>query len=325
MRHLTLSTIATLLATTAAGAQKGHNWHKPTARLVTLGNYVPELHSTALTLAAVVVDTQPFDRTVADTAWQALAFAGMGSGMRSGYQKREFKTLIIWLCREQDALTKAPDAQFPNRLHRLLMALVFTRAGLDANHKILSGVIEEGLKTAMPRFEEKGATPPTTEETVLLAMLAQSLKGSEFARQQKQFLDLAKRGAAIAPRTKTRLHAAARHYVELVAGTPHPPELTIANCWPDEPLANPLHAWLGAFAVRLLPASVRKAHWQRVAPLIEQRPATGLWPGVGKRDSLRTSAMMLAVVGMCAPKAPLPKAIADQRPKSGDPWQGPIR
>tara|TARA_R110002094_G_scaffold26970_15_gene39891 strand:+ start:919 stop:1944 length:1026 start_codon:yes stop_codon:yes gene_type:complete len=307
MLRLTLPLIACLAGrTSVASAQVDAHVHSLALPRTALGSYVPELHSTVLTLAVVIADTPNQDRDIATAAWQALALSGMGSNMRYGHHKTELKKLIVWLTRQQTALTDNINAPRLDRADGVLMALAFTRIGVESEYKLLNRFIEGSIKSWLPKFAERDARPPTTEETALLALLAQSLKQANQPRLLQQVLALAKRGAAATPTTTAtttgqtlRLHAAARHCVELAAGAQYPPELTLAQCWPDDALAAPLHAWLGAFQVRTLPASVRTAHWQRVQPLIAKRQASHLWPKSGKRDAMTTSAMMLAVIGMC--------------------------
>jgi hypothetical protein len=89
--------------------------------------------------------------------------------------------------------------------------------------------------------------------------------------------------------------------VQLQQGAPHPIELTHAVCWPGNLMAEPLHAFVGAFTMRAQPECVRASHWPRIEPLLSKRQANNCWPKTANYDEATTTAMLLAVMGMSHP------------------------
>lgn len=318
---------AALLAAAAPGAlAQGKNWHAFPIRLTTLGTYVPELESTLAVMTKHVTDTADEDRTIANVAWQALAFSGMGSSMRGGRHKRPLKTLIRWLARQQTSFHDQPDSPRPSRIDSILLSLTFARNRLESDYKVLIRFIGWSLEMWLADAGKNNTPPFSSDEAVLLALLAQSLGETQFKEEHQQVLALAKRASETIPFGKTRRSDAVRHCVEGATGKSHQPELKAATCWPGNELADPLHTWLAAFSLRSLPADVRAPLQDRCKQLIEKRAKDHLWPAAGNFDRLTTSVILVAAIGMTAGAQSPPTAVPEPgKQQKGDPPNGPIK
>lgn len=335
---LRLSLFATALLTVTASdiRAQGAESHALPISVTTLGTYLPQLEDTLSVFAQNATDAPAEDRTIAGTAWQVLAFSGAGSSMRSGRHKRPLKALTIWLARQQTSFRHNPNTPRPSRVDSILMSLAFARIGSESNFSLLNRYMQWSMEMWLPGLctprlhkpgaGKKDAPPLTSDETLLLALLAQTLKDTKFRAEQQQVLALATGAVAATPTDKDRRADGVRHYLEVVAGTQHPPQRTAARCWPGDELADPLHTWFGAFALRLLPPAIRASHRDRTTQLLDKRHKDHLWPASGGRNRLTTSAMLVAAIGMTASEETPPKSKPDATPKQkGDPWNGPIR
>ncbi|MGK0202334.1 MAG: hypothetical protein ACI9S9_001401 [Planctomycetota bacterium] len=263
MLRLSLFSVALLTATAPDICAQAVASHAILISVTPLGTYVPELEGTLAVLGKHATDTPDEDRLIASTAWQALAFAGAGSSMRNGRHKRPLRTLMVWLTRQQRAFHLAPDKPHPSRADSILMSLTFARIGSESDHSLVKRFIPWSLDMWLTAASQKDAPPLTSDEIVLLALLAQSLKVTEYRREQQQILAMAKQALAERTTGKDGRLDGVRHFVERVSGRPFPPEQTAAKCWPDNELADPLHTWFGAFTLRLLPPAIRASHRDR--------------------------------------------------------------
>jgi hypothetical protein len=318
---------AAVLAAAAPGAlAQGKNWHAFPIQLTTLGSYVPELESTLVVMTKHVTDTANEDRTIANVAWQALAFSGMGSGMRGGRHKKPLKTLVRWLARQQTSFHEQPDSPRPSRTDSILLSLTFARSRIENDYKVLIRYIRWSLEMWLADAGKNNTPPFSGDETVLLALLAQALGETQFKDEHQQVLALATRASEATPFGKTRRADAVHYCVARAAGKSHQPELKAATCWPGNELADPLHTWLAAFSLRSLPPAVRAPLQDRCKQLIDKREKDHLWPAAGNFDRLTTSAMLVAAIGMTASNTSPPRAApAQEKLQKSDPWNGPIK
>lgn len=345
---------AALLCMTAfALPAQNVQWHQISRKLTTLGPAVPELASTLNALLYKPLGMRgPLDgegpqhgeeptggtqipgpapaHTLRSAAWYLLALSSCGSGLRYGKHKHEFKTLVKWLRDQQEhpgtrvGFYWAPETA-RLRVDNTLANFAMLRACIESDYKLLYKYVDRGLIVLKEQFEQEGAAPANCEEVLLLAMLAESTRDTRWQDQRTTFLDLAKHGVPFLTPNKNRLHGGVRHYIELLDGKQHPYELTAALCWPGNLEANPLHAWLGAFTMQLLPKTDKQSHWPRVATLLRKRQPDHLWYQAGAANRRTRSAMLAAVLGMSiAPKPAKPKLEAIPK-KGGDAWRTPIR
>lgn len=290
----------------------------------TLGSYAPELKNTLAKLTKHVTDKEA---SVAAGAWRVLAFSGTGSSMRQGHQMKVMKQQLLRLTAIVSFPPEAgpPTAQ-PNRSEQCLANLALVRCQREANYKLLRKYVDRGLARLLERFPEHDTQPPSAEETLYLTLLAESLVNTRWNAQGQTMLALARRGAATTPTGKNRFYDALRHLLALIANEKElDPELTTALCWPGDPLEAPLHAFLGAYTLRVMPPKVREAHWPYAQRLLKRREKDGLWPAADGHDRKTTASIMTAIVGMSFGKSgALPHGFTPP-PQNADPWKQPIR
>lgn len=266
------------------------------------GIYLPVLVETLTQVANEVNRTKSLDRNIATAAWQLLALCCSGSSMRSGGHKDQIKTLVVWLRDHLVAANAVPvEDTDVSRTDQTVATLAILRSYLDSQYRLLTKVIDRNLQIVLDRYQQQGAAPPTTEEAILLAIMTDWLEQTEWLQERAGTLALAQLGAAATAAGKSRLHDAATHLVQLQQGVAHPIELTNAICWPGNLMAEPLHAFVGAFTMRAQSESIRASHWPRIEPLLSKRQANHYWPKTDNYDEATTTAMLLAVMGMSHP------------------------
>lgn len=318
--------VAIALATAAAPAQQqdGNAWHLRRRPLTTLGSYTQPL---ADTLAAMGKDVDHVPRKLrhhVSASWLALAFSGQGSGMRSGRHKAHIKRMITSLTPKLAEWKDHPTKR-PKREEILLVTLAMTRIQSQSDYTLLVRFVGWSLDLWLPDAVAAENPAWSKDERILLVVLAESLRHTRFRAQQKRVLELATEAVARIPAGKDRLNDGLRHYLELVQGKKHPPELTVAKCWPGDELKDPMHTWFGAFALRDLPPSIRASQRDRTRQLIALRGKDHMFPASGGYTRTITTAMMTSAIGMTAiHDSPATEADRLVRPKNND-WDAPIK
>jgi len=289
----------------------------------TLGCYAPQLKGTLTELTKHAANKKD---SVAAAAWRVLAFSGTGSSMRNGHQMKVMKSQLLVLTARVAYKDEVPPPRGRiTRSEECLANLAIVRCQREANYKLLRKYVARGLERLLKRFPEQDTAAPTAEETLYLTLLADSLIKTRWDVQGQTFLELAQRGVAATPPGKSRFYDAMRHFLALIAGEKEiDPELTTALCWPGDPLKAPLHAFLGAYTLRVMPPNVRAAHWPYAQRLLQRREKGQLWPAATNFDRKTTASIMTAIVGMSFGKSgALPLGYTP--PKKEDPWKHPFR
>ena len=248
-------------------------------------------------------------------AWHALAFAAHGSTLRSGPYKNELKTLAVNLKLIMDKPkrpAKGDDAS--GREDRLAALLGLARIKVEARSRLLDRSLDSGWQDFHAELVKQSAAPLSVREAALLTMLARTMRSTKWPEYEKQARQLAAQAIANTKPGRDKLADAVRHELTRLAGKTPPTDLTLALCWPADPLSAPFHAFFAAFVTRTLPPDVRERKWNSVQRLIKAREDDLLWPSVDGIDREHSSAMIAAVLGMShepdgfAPKKPKAKA-----------------
>jgi hypothetical protein len=106
----------------------------------------------------------------------------------------------------------------------------------------------------------------------------------------------------------SRRDDAVRHLTGVLLGEQSPPDFTIAQCWPGNLAADPLHTWVAAFVVRSMPQRLREQQLEHARSLLARRTAEGGWPADEALDDVTRTAMFAGVLGMLSPKPAAEKA-----------------
>lgn len=301
----------------------GHPEPAVAEMLTTMGRELGEVEQ-------ATVDTLP------SLAWFGLAGNANGSSLRSGPLVAPLRQCTATLRTLLDAGGgERPMLHQISRADAALCSFAFAQNCVSSDYKLLHKTVRTCCEAVIERFTETEAPPANAEELALLAMTTRALAELRaFEQERDELLAIVVEGAAALPRGEQRFPDAVRHYVELLRhrlgdqdpATRPAPELTVAMCWPADPLANPLHAWLGAFAVRDLPTRFLRQQRTAAQQLLAARGAHGRWPTRDGEHPMRKAAMLAGVLGMTAPPAQPESGEPDAPGKrGGDPWDEAIK
>ena len=293
------SLLVALSLTACAWAQAGGQVLDP--ELQTLGDHVPALAKLTLPNMRQLAKAQDYrHQKMRVSAWQTLAFAGSGSGLRHGQFKDATKLLVRWLRHRQAEdgtfVSDVDDDEDRERRDHLLSTVAIARIAVDSQYKLLTKNTRLGIDATLEQYRDD--SPITDEDVALLAVLAATLRRGNWQPQHKQVLELTRSCAAVLPENKSRRTDAVRHLVDMVSGNMFPADLTDARCWPGDLAQDPLHTFVAAFALRDLPTVIRKRHWPQVERLLAARDNSGNWPAAGGFDQHTTTAILTSAVGM---------------------------
>lgn len=281
-----------------------------------LGHRVAEIEQALLDLSGAAAG----DDDVRATAWLTLAWNANGTTLRTGPHRRELKDRVTHLRRLLGDTGRGVEALGDRTREEVaLLALAFAQTCLSVDYKLLYRNVRICVAEAVRRAEAADAPAPTVEEVALLAMCVRVLSDDDsFAPQRDALLAIVTDAVRRLPRGEDRFVDAVRHYASIAqrrAADPSAkvsdPARTVAMCWPADALANPLHAWLGAFAVRDLDARIRQQQHTAARQLLAARGPDELWHTRDDPLAIRTTAMLAGVLGMTAP------ARADGREQGG--------
>ncbi len=247
-------------------------------------------------------DTAPLP--LATMAWIGLAVMADGSTMRVGPHKETLKLTVVALReRQDDAGRLAIDGAVASRMEHLLGALLLLRAAECSTYRLLVPNATRALAAAETAMRDPKVRP-TAEEVALFAMLAHEVAEAKFVPRDAApaLREAAHTALTTLPAGKSRRGDAARHLASLALGDAHPPELTIAVCWPANLHADPLHTWLAATALRFTDAHTRDTQFAQLKNLaalrIAEGPSTGSWPEVPGVDAATSTALFAAALAM---------------------------
>ncbi|MCK5940847.1 MAG: hypothetical protein KAI24_02660 [Planctomycetes bacterium] len=279
-----------------------------------LGNRVVAIERTLLQLGAHVRATPAAQRDVADTAWLALCFSANGANMRMGHHKHPLRERIAWLRRGLDERSEphVVGEATPREAH-LLALLAVARTHVESDYKLLQRAVQGGWRDVRAKFTAPSAPPPTADEAALLVMFAETAQHTKWPGFGPEALDLARGAVAAIPRGRDKLADAVRHQLERLAGTPHPPDLTLAMCWPGDVVQAPKHAFFAAFVTRSLPPTFRRQQWAAIERVIANRADDGFWDVPDQLDRCTGAAIVAAVLGISHE----PDGFAPKRPQQG--------
>lgn len=252
----------------------------------------------ALIALAQANATADADRRVGPTAWTLLALLADGSTMRTGPHKDPIRRLAAWLKSVQDESGRFTAPAASSRTDQLVATLAVAEAGTLSNYTLLKPIATRGTLGIESLMLGAVAQPPTPEDFIASILVARGAPSrSDGATSQERCDKVLAHARAAMVLGPVRRTDAALHLDELLQGKVHPPELTVARCWPGNPLADPLHTLVGTLAVIRtgMHQQARTAHFDTLAPLVAARATeggqAGTWEPAAGFDRTATTAM----------------------------------
>ena len=272
-----------------------------------------EVEPTLAAMLQAARDTPDAERSVGTSAWIVFALIANGSTMRSGSHSDEVRWHIEWLAnRQTESGAFAPRRVPCSRSEQQLAALATIEAMAASGHYFaIERNATTGIAAAHALMLAPKAPPATAEEFVVAILLARtaSLSSTPAAiAHSKAVVAHAKSGMTVG---KVRRIDAALHLDELLRGTKHPPDLTVARTWPASLTTDPLHTLVAALAVSVSPMheKARAAQFEAVAALVAARETdgehAGSWAPAGGFDRATTTAMHAITLALANGKTPL--------------------
>jgi len=322
--------VLALIVATILAPELRAQWHEPPA---TSDQPAPRF-DVAPTLAALAKmrDTAEADRAVASTAWTVLALLANGSTMRTGPHKEPIRVLVLGLRTAQDETGRFVRLGVPCvRGDQFVAALAMNETYVASNYTLLKPLSVRGIGALDAAMFGPAATPATVEEFVCSVLLARS---AAIARSDTGTTGLSDKILRHARSTmvagKVRRTDAALHLDDLLQGSKHPLELTVARTWPANLTADPLHTLIGALALTMsnmeakalaaqgftvpdMEAKALAAQWKTLDQLVAARETAGkhagTWAPAGGFDRIATTAMHAITLALAngTPGLPLAK------------------
>jgi hypothetical protein len=270
-----------------------------------------DVEPTLVALLQMARDTPKDERSVGTSAWIVLALIANGSTMRSGPHGDDVRAHIDWLVnRQQDTGAFAPRGVPCSRSEQLLAALAINEALAASGHYTqLERNVTTGIAAAQAMVRAQPTPPLTLDEFAVAILLARTASQSSTPAAIANSREVVAQARAGLKPGHARRSDAALHLDELLRGTKHEAELTVARTWPANLTADPLHTLIGALAVERTDEKTRAAWFATLATLVAARETkgehAGTWAPAGGLDRTATTAIHAITLALANGGTPL--------------------
>lgn len=225
----------------------------------------------------------------------ALALLADGSTMQGGVQEKTLREVMARIRRGTP-----PPAPLP-AFDELLVATALLRAGND-DYKLLRNSARASIERLCHLATDTTVPPLDAEQHLLLVLLAAEIKVcGQFDANLLQLVENTVKHARVSFRRGAERRSDAAHdLARAIAGERIPDDQLVALTWPADPLADPLHTWIGVMAASRAALRTRQPTLSGLLPVAlalgrgEQGPGT-LAPA-GGLDAVTTTALQTMVL-----------------------------